>query len=511
LGGHSSNKVPRLIAGVDPRSFRVGPEEAFVLACIDGTTSEELIAASTGLSLEQTSLIVARLVALGAVTLDAAGNVAPPSRSVRAASVSTTQRISVRSEEPTPRTADADFARRLHTLHDALDRASHYELLGVPENADGAAIKRAYHEFVRVFHPDRHFGEALGELKPMLERVATRLNEAYDTLSRRESRREYDDYLAAIGRTQKLDTALDLDDARAAEVANIERQIERAAREAASDPPPQTPTPASSVPPSNPRSRPSISFTAPDDAARRRALAQKLGFSSPPPARASTPAPSRVSNPPAFSSLPPTPTPAPSLAPPSPSGPEHAQHDLRQRYEQRVQRERQVQVQRFVDLSAAALAKADYAGAANALRVAHSLAPADRDIAARLAKLEERAASELWEAYVERAKYEARSGQFGRAARSYERAALGHPIARFFERAAWYYLESGGDLAHAGGLARRAVAIDPNDALSRLALARFYATSQARENALQELERAVALAPDDPSVREWIRRIKREG
>jgi cytochrome c-type biogenesis protein CcmH/NrfG len=90
-------------------------------------------------------------------------------------------------------------------------------------------------------------------------------------------------------------------------------------------------------------------------------------------------------------------------------------------------------------------------------------------------------------------------------------AALGHPSARLFERAAWCYLESGGDLRRAGELAHRAVELDPQNARCRLALARYYSVAQKRPEALAELERAIALAPGDTTIRDWIRRIKREG
>ena len=480
MGGHSSNTLPRPVAGINPQSLTMGAEERFVLACIDGATSEAAIAESTGLSAERVAVILDRLVALGAVTFEPA-SAAQPSRTVRSSAVSATHQLGPLPPVATP--ANPNFKEQVYALHRALDSATHYELLGVPDNAPPAAIRQAFHELIRVFHPDRHFGEALGELRPMLDRIATHLNRAYDVLARGETRQEYDQYLNAIGRTRQLDTVLDRDSAEATELASVERLI----AQAASEPPEERPA-ASTIPPSGPRSRPSITFTAPDEAARRRALALKLGLSSRPPPQASAPPP-----------------------PPSPASTALAAEALKARYEQRVSRERKAQVQRFVGLADTALAKGDFAGAASALRIARSLAPEQTAITERLAVLEQRAASELWEVYVERAKYEAREGRFGRAARSYERAALGNPSARWFERAAWYYLESGGDLRHAGELAHRAVSMDPENARCRLALARFYFLMHLRDSALAELERAIALAPGDATIRDWMRRIKRGG
>ena len=42
----------------------------------------------------------------------------------------------------------------------AVAKRDYYEVLGLPRNADGAAIKRAFHGLAREWHPDvaeRHF------------------------------------------------------------------------------------------------------------------------------------------------------------------------------------------------------------------------------------------------------------------------------------------------------------------------------------------------------------------
>ena len=110
---------------------------------------------------------------------------------------------------------------------------------------------------------------------------------------------------------------------------------------------------------------------------------------------------------------------------------------------------------------------------------------------------------------MERAKYAAIEGNLVEAAESYERAALGQPNASLFERAAFYTLESGGDLKRASKLAKQAVAIAPNSAKCRLTLAQIYAAANLRESALLELERARALEPNQPLIKDWIARVKR--
>jgi tetratricopeptide (TPR) repeat protein len=115
----------------------------------------------------------------------------------------------------------------------------------------------------------------------------------------------------------------------------------------------------------------------------------------------------------------------------------------------------------------------------------------------------------MWESYAERAKYAALEGNPAEAAAYYERAALGHPSPSLLERAAYYTLEAKGDLKHAAHLARQAVSMSPNSAKCRLTLAQIYASAKLRESALAELERARALEPDQPLIKEWITRVKR--
>lgn len=178
--------TPQLIAGVSVRDLPIVPEEAFVLSCIDGVSSEADIAAVTNLGLEQVSRIIARLVSLGAVAFDAqrpapgavasdAQSAAPgPARSLRPPLArSGAYRIGPIVEAPQasasihPAAADEPAAelaeevdlepeqkRQLLELYQRLESLNHYELLGIEALADDKAIRTAYYELVRVFHPD---------------------------------------------------------------------------------------------------------------------------------------------------------------------------------------------------------------------------------------------------------------------------------------------------------------------------------------------------------------------
>jgi Flp pilus assembly protein TadD len=92
---------------------------------------------------------------------------------------------------------------------------------------------------------------------------------------------------------------------------------------------------------------------------------------------------------------------------------------------------------------------------------------------------------------------------------SYERAARGKPSAQVYERAAHCLLESGGDMRRAGELAKKATALAPRAAEPRVTLAKIYVQAGMKESALLEFERAAQLAPDDDSIKDWVKRLKR--
>ena len=61
-----------------------------------------------------------------------------------------------------------------------------YAVLGVPKEADDAAIKKAYRKLARKLHPDQNAGD------PKAEERFKEIGEAYAVLSDPEERRQYD-------------------------------------------------------------------------------------------------------------------------------------------------------------------------------------------------------------------------------------------------------------------------------------------------------------------------------
>jgi curved DNA-binding protein CbpA len=82
--------------------------------------------------------------------------------------------------------------RELEQLEVKGDRLTHYELLSVGADADGGAIRRAYLEKSKRFHPDAWFRRDVGHFGPLLSKWFQRLSAAYQVLSDEESRTAYD-------------------------------------------------------------------------------------------------------------------------------------------------------------------------------------------------------------------------------------------------------------------------------------------------------------------------------
>jgi curved DNA-binding protein CbpA len=475
------------------RTLPIGPEEAFVLTRVDGISGESEIAAATGLDVGRVRASLLRLAQLGAVSFGAATTAPPPKPD--GSSVPPGARLSHPVIEA-PATEHATLSHPAAALYDPseldeeidldlprkrkildyfywLDTATHYELLGVPPDADKKAIRAAYFAIVSLFHPDKYYGKNLGSFKPKIERVFQRLTEASEVLSRKSTREEYDAYLATLRRTKTMERAIAGDTAQQ-EVEEARRQIEQQARlsERAS----LTPPAQSSWPP------------AADPEERKRALARKLRGSLAPP-----PKPSNSSQ--------------PAVSPAAIQ--EHVADELRKRYEARLAQARDSYVKKYVDAAQSSLDAKDLVSAANALRIAVQLAPEDAELKARFEDVAQRASAMLSDTYLEQAKYEEQNRHYLEAAASYEKAARGKPSAVIYDRIAWCLYEGGGDMRKAGDMARKAISMAPKSVEPRVTLAKIYLKVGMKESALAEFERAAQAAPQDDKIKDWIKRIKR--
>ncbi len=92
-----------------------------------------------------------------------------------------------------------------------LPRPSHYEILGIPENADKSAVVKAYRKCALVLHPDSRqrvfstlFAMLEPEFMPYIDEALLRVNSAYQTLTDQVERQQYNSNLSAM--TQDAET-----------------------------------------------------------------------------------------------------------------------------------------------------------------------------------------------------------------------------------------------------------------------------------------------------------------
>ena len=109
-----------------------------------------------------------------------------------------------------------------------------WEALGLPWNAPATAVKAAYLEAAKVFHPDRYAGRRLGSYRARLERIFRRATEARDTLSDEIRRAAYAKSTAPATEFTKSEARKLEDERRAAErrarLARSNPLVARAAR-----------------------------------------------------------------------------------------------------------------------------------------------------------------------------------------------------------------------------------------------------------------------------------------
>jgi len=169
---------------------------------------------------------------------------------------------------------------------------------------------------------------------------------------------------------------------------------------------------------------------------------------------------------------------------------------------------RRAQVRRYIESAEAAL-KDNPAAAANAYRLALTIEPNNPEIIHAHEQASQLAAVALAGGYLKQAEYEARSGHWREAARSYSRAAAGMPNdPAVLHNAAYALLKAGSDFRMAGDFAKRAVAAAPKGVEARITLIEVYIAAAMPLAARRELEAARELAPRDDRLNELVKRLR---
>ena len=222
---------PRLNTTMDLSRLKLTPTEGFVLSRVDGRATYEDICRMSGLGREETLTILRKLKRAAAVLGPHDVAVPPPparkpgARSSKSPSpdhghktpapIQGTEEMLRKAQEKAggkPATAAAqapsllerldndepvppadlieghdlpvEMKRRIIRLHGRLRKLAPHELLGVPEGADKATIKRAFAAASKALHPDRYYGKDLGPFRAKLARIFTRIAEAAEELEK---------------------------------------------------------------------------------------------------------------------------------------------------------------------------------------------------------------------------------------------------------------------------------------------------------------------------------------
>jgi curved DNA-binding protein CbpA len=487
-------RVPRLLPGVDPRSLNLSAPEAYLLSRVDALLNEHDLALVTGVTPAEVSATLERLAKLGAIELVAD---APPAAEPRAPAISGGSAPAYDPAELDEAVdLDPDRRRRVLELFYRLDDLTYYALLDVTPETEKKQIKSAYYAIAPEYHPDKYFRKNLGSYKHKIETIFARITLAHDVLTVAERRREYDEYLEQTSKNRANSAVFD--DA-LPDVASIMAAVEQAAARAVAEFRTQKPAAPVAAPAPAPRAAapaapagagPSVS---PEETLRlrREALARKLtgaGRRPGAPAAAAGPAP-RPPSVPAMDAV----------------QIDRAAEALRQRHEAAIADAKRGQLTRYLETGRAALESQDYAGAANAYRIAASLSPDDPAVQATCNDGLRRAAATLADGYWKQALYEESQDRWGEAALSYSKVCTGRPdSAQAHERVAYASLKSAGNPRRAVEFARKAVELDPKKPDYHVTLGRAYAAAGLEKSAQGELARALELAPKDAKVQALV-------
>lgn len=173
-------------------------EEAALLASLDGSQTVAEIAIAGRLSASGTlrfllAMRVAQVLEFHdepthePLPREVREQLAPPVDSPAAAKFSPPALAAPRPPKIQPRLQ----AEQLRAKVSELRPKSHFEVLGVSEDADAELLRPAYLALAREYHPDKHFSSASAEVRELAAEIYTRATAAYEVLSDPEERGRY--------------------------------------------------------------------------------------------------------------------------------------------------------------------------------------------------------------------------------------------------------------------------------------------------------------------------------
>jgi tetratricopeptide (TPR) repeat protein len=187
--------------------------------------------------------------------------------------------------------------------------------------------------------------------------------------------------------------------------------------------------------------------------------------------------------------------------------PKAAVEALRRRYEDTIAQARGKQTSQHVHAAEAAAARGDFGEAARMYRLAFEHT-SDPNLRAVLVQTETKAKEQQHAAAIARAREAEEKQEFGEAGANWARAFDQVPTAEMAHRAALCFRRAGVDPRRAAKYGEEAVKLDPNKASYRVNLAHAYIDAGLTLRARGEIDRAHALEPQSPQVKEALARLK---
>jgi tetratricopeptide (TPR) repeat protein len=191
--GDQDRRIPRLAPDWDPSGRVLSPAEGFLLSRIDGRTPWAVLLQIGGLAPDEIESCLNRWMEEGVVQLTDVGDLGgggpqngqksspAPVGSESGGKANGSGAVSEDAIDP-ELDLSVDLQRRILEFEANLEQ-SYHAVLGVDRSADARAIKRAYFELSRQYHPDRYFRREIGDYARRLERIFKKVVEAYELLS----------------------------------------------------------------------------------------------------------------------------------------------------------------------------------------------------------------------------------------------------------------------------------------------------------------------------------------
>ena len=180
------------VGGSEITSLPLSALEGYLLSRVDGMTNVDMLGTLCGMSQGDVVKSVRRLLDLDAVHIKGKPRTSATPRS-SPSKPSTAPPPALLTERPREAIDLSDEAQeKIFVAYRKLASTDHYALLGVPTHASDDAIRAAYFDYSKTFHPDRYYGKRLGSYKAMLDGLFRAGKAAYETLSDSTQRARYD-------------------------------------------------------------------------------------------------------------------------------------------------------------------------------------------------------------------------------------------------------------------------------------------------------------------------------